>query len=318
MAVVGASGFLGSSICAALTPHFNVVPVCRPASDLWRLRATSTDVPDPIEISGLRARNVDAVVVAAGGGSPQVVSRDAMAAVREELAMHDRIIDELALSRNPPVFVILGSRTQYGRLDQLPAQEGDVRRPQSLYAASKQHIETVYRVLAAQSRVRAVSLLLTNPYGPLEWVPGRTHGLVSLFLVQGLSDGRITVYGSGEELRDYLYVDDVSHAVRLAIGRLLDGSIENEVINIGSGTGTTIFELASQVSKALHLVKPGREISVQSVSPPGDSLAIESGDFIADIARAHTRLSWAPSVGLMQGIESLVHRDYARISQLLE
>lgn len=311
--VVGATGFLGSAVCVGLDGDFDVIPVCRRTSDRWRLRSLGFAGRDPVPLDDLAIPSIDAVVIAAGGGSPQIASQSAMSAVSDELNLHSSIVQRLAFSQSPPAFITIGSRTQYGRLSSVPAREDVARRPQSLYALSKEYVERLYDLIAVQADVRSAHLILTNPYGPYEWTPGRPHGLVSLFLAQALEQGVITVYGDGTDLRDYIYIDDVVRAVKAAVTKVTNSGLAQRTINIGSAQGTTILQLAQLVSSAATQAGICDSVLIRHVDAPNSATALETGDFVADIQRAHGQLQWAPRIGLQDGLRRLIEEDWKRI-----
>jgi nucleoside-diphosphate-sugar epimerase len=114
---------------------------------------------------------------------------------------------------------------------------------------------------------------------------------------QVLGSGSVIIYGSGESVRDYIYVDDVVQA--LAAAATADG-VNRQVINIGTGTGTTIKQLVALIEnvtghKAQTIINPSQ--------PSGVSL------LVADISRARKLLNFKPKVSLEEGLAMLIQRD---------
>jgi UDP-glucose 4-epimerase len=105
----------------------------------------------------------------------------------------------------------------------------------------------------------------------------------------------VEIYGNkwqtpdGSCIRDYLHIKDLAHAHLLALNKLTKG--EHQIINLGSGTGYSVFEVIDQIDKSVR-VKLNRNICP---SRSGDPAVL-----LADVSRAKEKLGWQPKLGLSE------------------
>ncbi len=110
-----------------------------------------------------------------------------------------------------------------------------------------------------------------------------------------MEDRPITIFGDGNQIRDYIYVDDLADAFLLAA---TSPKATGEVFNIGSGTGTKFKDMAQLI---VDTVKTGK---IEFVPWPKEYINVETGDYVTDITKIKTVLNWAPKTALDRGIES--------------
>ncbi len=141
--------------------------------------------------------------------------------------------------------VLASSGAVYGEQAQQPIAETAIPQPQSPYAVSKLSSEYYVRTIGRLNRVETVILRIFNAYGPGQVIPPSNAPVVPLFLQQALRGGSLVLHGTGEQSRDFVYIDDVVHAITQAC--LVEG-LDGSIINVGSGRETTISELATYVA----------------------------------------------------------------------
>lgn len=127
--------------------------------------------------------------------------------------------------------------------------------PKSYYGIAKRMVE---EFIQFEHRTDGLSYLIlrpSNPYGPGQRPDGR-QGLIAVALGKVLSGESLSVWGDGQAVRDYIYIDDLVDSV----SRLLLSDVSDEVINIGSGTGRTVNEVLDTVRAAT-----GRPLAVRYV-----------------------------------------------------
>ena len=170
--------------------------------------------------------------------------------------------------------VFTSSREVYGDAETLPVAETASFNPQNMYGASKAAGEFYCRLLATEG-LEVMVLRLANVYGP-----GDRDRVIPLFIKMALSEQPLTIYGEGKIL-DFVWIGDVVTALVAAASAPADCPI-----NIGSGQGTTLLELAARV-----LEITGSASTVQHL--PGRS--IEVNRFVADISAARRILAYDPA-----------------------
>ena len=126
------------------------------------------------------------------------------------------------------------------------------------------------------------------------------YGILNWFIRLALDARPLTVYGTGQQLRDYNYVDDVTDAfLRAAATDKANG----EAYNLGSDQSEQM-SFTSLIEKVAMLAATGAELG--SVPWPDERKAIETGDFVADCDKAKRDLGWHPSVKLDDGLQRTI------------
>lgn len=178
----------------------------------------------------------------------------------------------------------------YGEPDYVPCDEDHPIRPISPYGLSKATLEA-YLGLLLPSAISLVTLRLANVYGPRQDPHGEA-GVVAIFTERMMSGREITVFGDGEQARDFVYVKDVANAVAAALT-----TSGRHSVNIGTGVPTSVNEVFRALAASTGY---GRQ-PIYASERPGDVRHI-----YLDVARAASVLGWQPSVGLDEGLELTV------------
>ncbi len=175
------------------------------------------------------------------------------------------------------------------RPDELPFAESAPCEPFSIYGQSKLAAEGYLDLYARTRELPAGTVRLGNVYGPRQ-DPATEAGVVAIFCGLARDGGRPTVYGTGEQTRDYIYVGDVVDAL-LA----MEGTREAGPINVGTGIETNVLELAERVGAGV-----GRDDFEPELAParPGE---IERT--VLDTELAAERLGWEAKRNIDSGLE---------------
>jgi UDP-glucose 4-epimerase len=187
--------------------------------------------------------------------------------------------------------IYASSAAVYGDTLTLPAGEDTPALPQSPYAVAKLAGEHYCRVFTEAYGLPAVCLRSFNIYGPRQDPASDYAAVIPAFIRRASRGEPLTIYGDGEQTRDFLYVQDAVKANILAAESGLSG-----VFNIGSGEGTTINRLAGMI---ISLVK-SKVKTVYGDSRPGDIRHSR-----ADITRA-AALGYRPGYTLEAGIKATI------------
>lgn len=169
--------------------------------------------------------------------------------------------------------------------------------PASIYASSKLMQEHILQQSFEQSGVECGILRLQNVYGDGQALNNPYTGVLSIFAQQLLNGGTLRIFEDGEIVRDFVYVADVVDAFkRLCISR----TTPSEILDIGTGHGTTILEVAQMMIKALNLNED--HYSITGEFRPGDIRHA-----VADITLAKELLEWEPHVQITEGLSRLLN-----------
>jgi UDP-glucose 4-epimerase len=194
------------------------------------------------------------------------------------------------LQSQPPTHLVFFSSggTVYGNPATFPVTETCPIAPLSHHGAGKAAQEVLCRTLNTQGHAVTV-LRPSNVYGPNQLLH-QGFGLIRTMLEHARAGTALEIWGDGENVRDYIYIDDVVEATWRLIG--LPGN--NGTFNLGYGMGYSI----NQVKKLVEKIS-GTKLNTAYRSSRG----IDVRDVVLDNTRLQTTLSWIPGVALEDGIE---------------
>ncbi len=199
--------------------------------------------------------------------------------------------------------VYVSSGAVYGDQKEQPLRENMRPKPRSPYAVSKLAGEFYVRTIGMLWGIETVVLRVFNAYGPGQHLPASHPPVIPNFLRQALRGGTLVTHGDGSQTRDYVFVDDVIHAL---VAASTAPQAVNEIINVGSGTETSVRTLVDMV---MHLTKSKATV-VENAQTSGGVARM-----CADIQRARKLLGYSPRVSLEEGLRLTLARD-ARFSPI--
>jgi UDP-glucose 4-epimerase len=295
--VTGGGGFIGSNLVRALVERGDDVRVLDNFST--GQRANLAELAGDIEVVEGELRSYERVHAATRGvevvfhqGALPSVPRSVQDPLTTSAVNVEGTLNVLLAARDEGVrrVVCASSSSVYGNSGELPRFETAHPDPISPYGVSKLAAE---RYCVSFSRVyplETVALRYFNVFGPNQDPTSQYAAVVPRFIT-AIADGRpVTIYGDGEQRRDFTYVENVVDAnVAAASAERVSGA----VLNVATGRPTTVNELAEAIGSLL-----GR--SVERDEQPERTGDVR--DSWADIARARELLGWEPRTGLDEGL----------------
>lgn len=203
------------------------------------------------------------------------------------LALTLRLLE--LLQEQPQIHLIFFSSggTVYGNPERLPVTEDTPIAPLSNYGAGKAAQENFCQAFRAQNH--AVTILRpSNAYGP-----GQTtkygFGLIRTMLEHARVGTTLDIWGDGENVRDFIYIDDIVEAIL----HLIKLPQDSGTYNLGSGMGYSVNQVRGIVEAAC-----GKEL--QTIYRPARGIDVRG--VVLDNTRLNARLGWQPAVGLADGV----------------
>ncbi len=302
--ITGASGVVGSSLTQHFvnSTEFGVKAVSRrPCPLLPQDHPAQIQVKDLFGAEWLAKGDDDATILhCAGLANPRVEFKNFADLSRKHILPHIDMVERMLAKgwQGRLVFFSSGGAI-YGDTLELPIREGHPTNPKGFYGLHKLCLERAFIQMARVHGIQLMILRVANPYGSLVHKP--KQGVIPI-LLRAISEGLpFQMIGDGSAERDYIEIEDLCDAVERTV-RLDMGARPTELLNIGSGVGTslnTLIEvLESIIGEKLNRVHQPTLYDVQSN--------------VLDCRRAETVLGWKAQIPLKTGLHRLTTRLKAR------
>lgn len=300
--VTGGCGFIGSHLVQALLARGARVRVL---DDLSSGRAENLGAArDDVELHEADVRDATAVARACEGVAvvyhqaarpsvPRSVEDPQGTFDVNVLGTHHLLLAARAAGARR--LVMASSSSVYGDQPELPKHEGMAPMPASPYAAQKLAGEQLGMAFSRSLGLEVVALRYFNVYGPRQDPTSAYAAVIPAFAAALLAGRAPTIYGDGEQTRDFTYVEDVVRA-NLAAGDVAGAG--GHALNVAGGRRVSLLELYGQLAR---LCGAEGRAPVHAPPRPGDVR-----DSLASVARAAEVLGWRPEVPLDEGLARTV------------
>jgi UDP-glucose 4-epimerase len=186
--------------------------------------------------------------------------------------------------------VFASSSSIYGAEPDLPAREDAAPRPISPYATAKLACEGYCRTFTEVYGLETVALRYFNVFGPRQDPRSEYAAVIPRFITTLLAGDAPTIFGDGEQSRDFTFVDDVVEANLLAMDAR---GVAGQVFNVARGERTTVNGLLAELQAVT-------EVTTDPHYAPGRAGEVRHS--LADVSRARNMLGWEPQVDLCEGL----------------
>ncbi len=294
--VTGGAGFIGSHLSEEIARRGHRVRVAD--SLITGKRSNLAHVPDVELIEGDLADFEFAKKVATGcdyvlhQAAMPSVPRSVTDPITSNRANVDGTLNMLVASRDAGVkrLVFAGSSSAYGETPTLPKHEGMPVHPMSPYALQKVVGEQYLHLFTRLYGLETVSIRYFNVFGPRQDPTSPYSGVISVFATALLENRPPTIYGDGEQTRDFTYVANVVDGVLRACEA---SNASGEIINVATGGRISL----NQLFYAMRDVVGGTLEPIYGESRQGDVR-----DSQADIRKAKALLGYEPTVSFEEGL----------------
>lgn len=301
--ITGGAGFIGSHLAAALAAEGAQVRVLDDLSSGKRENLAGL----PVELVVGDVAKMD-VVETAVANCDLIFHQAALVSVprsiREpELNQHSNVtgtfnIFEAARKAGVKRVVYASSAAVYGNLPGLPKHENDALQLLTPYAAAKRTAEIIAESYNAAYGMEIVGLRYTNVFGPRQDPSSPYSGVLSIFCRAAIAGHGITIFGDGEQTRDFIYVADVVQANLRAAQLPTNRLTHLPVFNVGRGRQTSLNQIVTMLSDIVGQPIP----VVYKPERPGD---IKHS--VVDIGLARERLGFVPGTAVHEGLRATLN-----------
>ncbi|MGE5323152.1 MAG: SDR family oxidoreductase [Actinomycetota bacterium] len=313
--VTGVAGFIGSAIARALVARGESV---RGLDDFstgkWENIAEIAGDLDFREVTlldpqGLAAACKDVDFIFHEAAIPSV-PKSIIDPLRSNAVNIDGTLNLLIAARDAGVrrVVYAASSSAYGETEVLPKHEGMAPSPLSPYAVQKLTGEYYMQTFARVYKLETVSLRYFNIFGPRQDGNSQYSGVLAKFITQMLMGERPTIFGDGEQSRDFTYIDNAVAANLLACEAPAE-QVSGKVFNVATGNRSSLKETYSILQK----------ITGSTVEPLfAEPRAGDIKHSLADISLAKKFLGYAPRTGFEEGLRRTVEWYMTRLPETVK
>ncbi|HZN21752.1 MAG TPA: SDR family oxidoreductase [Gaiellaceae bacterium] len=295
--VTGGAGFIGSNLVRALLARGDEVRVLDNFSS--GNRANLAGLEHEVELVEGDLRSYERVHAAVRGvevvyhqGALPSVPRSVQDPLTTTAVNVEGTLNVLLAARDEAVrrVVNASSSSVYGNAGELPRTETQLPDPISPYAVAKLAAERFCTSFSRVYSMEVVSLRYFNVFGPRQDPLSQYAAVVPRFIRAVAAGQAVTVFGDGEQSRDFTYVDNVVAANLLAADA---PSVHGEIVNVATGSSVTVNELADTIGRLL-------DVPVEKAYEPEREADVRAS--WADLASAHRLLGYETQVELEDGL----------------
>jgi UDP-glucose 4-epimerase len=300
--VTGGAGFIGTHLCRRLLADGHAVSVVDNEStgrrsnlppDVWFALGDVARIDD---VEPAFARGIDAVCHIAGQVSIIRSFTDPVLDLRTNVEGTLNVL-RLCLKHKVPRLIYASSMTIYGNGGAVPTPETEPCFPDSYYGITKHAAERYVHATAERPDLgfdfQVTSLRMYSVYGPGQALDNPYQGVLGIFLGNLLRGEPITVFGDGEQTRDFVYVGDI---VEGWVRALNTPATRDRAINLGSGRSLSINQLAEAAIGAFGAT-PGAYKVIRAPARPGEQRSVR-----ADVTQAKALMGWESRTSFETGL----------------
>lgn len=285
--VLGGGGFIGSHLCDELLNKGYEVTIFDKTNFskknithiLNKIKIIEGDFNNEIDLSG-SLKNVDYVFHLVSSTLPATSNENPVYDAETNLISSLKLFKECSENKIKKIIFISSGGTVYGIPEKIPIRENYHSNPICSYGIIKKTIEEYLFMFEKIYGLDYYIFRLSNPYGERQ-NPSAAQGAIAVFINKVINNEKITIWGNGEIVRDYIYISDVAQALYSA--QRFD--LSEKIFNIGTGTGIALNELLNMISKVVNY-----EFQVEYV----EGRQVDVTTNILDISRAKNILNWQP------------------------
>ncbi|KKU85351.1 MAG: NAD-dependent epimerase/dehydratase [Parcubacteria group bacterium GW2011_GWA2_47_8b] len=304
--VTGGAGFIGSNLVKHLCDGGHEVVVIDDLSSSGRseidprAKLVVGDVGDRELVEKLLDKK-DVVFHLAALGIISISLEKPEEAFRNNLMNGVRLLEAMR-KKGVNKIVYSSSSSIYGEPKRNPVQEDDSKEPINPYGASKYTFEAALSAYAHSFGIGAIALRYFNVYGPGDEQKPVTRAVPS-WIQWALTGDTVWIHWGGQQVKDYIYVDDVCRANIVAANSKLKGF---HAYNVGGGVGRKMLDIAMTIKKII-----GKDLKiVDKGARPGDPDTL-----VADISKITKELGWKPEVDLETGLKKTIEYYKERLKK---
>lgn len=309
LVVVGASGYIGSKLVLELSKiNCTIIRITRDKDKLISFSNTLANIIDyEVNYDNINWNDIlqdsDIVYYLSSQTSIYIAEKDILEDYNSSVKPLVGLLKYCEEYKNKLQIIFASAVTISGLTNVLPVNENTRDNPITIYDAHKLLIENYIKFYSSKNIIQGTSLRLANVYGPGVQSSSNDRGILNKMIYMSINGNNLSVYGSGEYVRDYVHIDDVVNAF-LKASKHINKTTGNHYI-ISSGEGNTIKEAFKLITKKVSQILQV-DTKIHNVDAPDTLALIEHRNFIGNSDNFFKATGWKHSIKFDDGIENTI------------
>lgn len=307
--ITGGAGFLGSNLARRLSNDNEIYLLIKPETDLWRIY----DIKDHKNIKIIEGNLLDSEIITEAIKNKDYIYHFAWQTnlkksmenpiedLKNDIGVLLTILESCKKFNNKVKIIFASTSTVVGIPKKIPVYENEKEDPLSIYDANKLLAEKYLKIYYENYNINFCVLRLCNVFGEYQKIDSPNRGILNFMIGKALRGEDLTVYGKGNFIRDYSYVQNYVDAFVLAAE---NENTEGEIYVIGSREGKTFNEVVQKIKEIFERLTK-KNINIKHIEFH-DKNKINERNFIADFSKFNKDTGWAPKINFDEGLNRTV------------
>ncbi len=307
--VTGSSGYLATNLVSMLRHvKCTIIRLSRhtvqypPIEGKAQILNVKGDIREP-DIWEATLDKTDIVFHFSAQTSVYIAEQNPKADIENNVLPLIHLLETCKKNRLHPNVFFSGTVTQVGIPLNLPVSESHPDNPITIYDLHKLMAEKYLVHYINNNIIQGAALRLANVYGPGPKSSSSERGVLNTMIKKALYGENLTIYGDGNYIRDYIYIEDAVRAFIYAAACI--EQTNGKYFVIGSGEKCTIHDAFHLISQRI-LNRINRHVPVIHIDMPTSLSSIETRNFVADMKGFHLATNWSPKYHLSEGIDRTI------------
>jgi nucleoside-diphosphate-sugar epimerase len=308
--ISGASGFLGGSLVKALSQiPCSIIRLTRELAKLDPTFDSSTTFSKLVDIKGDYGTqetwnnvmgDVDIVFHLAAQTSFYTSEENQSLDYVSNVLPMIRLLESCSKHAHSPVVIFAASTTQCGLVKKLPITETTLDNPITNYDKHKLIAENALKAAAKKGDVFGCALRLCSIFGPGAVSSSKDRSVLNKMIEKAIDQQSISLYGDGSDLRDFLFIDDVTTAFLTA--PIFKHKISGEHFIVARGASVSMRVAVNMIKKVVE-DRLGTTVNIEITSPPHKLSPIELRDDVVLSDYYQRTTGWRPDIPFLDGLQ---------------
>lgn len=296
--ILGAMGFIGKNILHTLEPLYELIAYDRKGAfdnfPINNIICYEGDFKTEARWAEI-LEGVDCVIHLVSTTNVNSKTENIEEEIKENVLPTIKLLESMVFNHVKKLLFISSGGTVYGITSKHPIIESTPLFPICPYGVQKKTIESYLTLYNYLYGMENIILRVSNPYGLGQDVK-RTQGIIPIFINNAINKRPITVWGNGENIRDYIYMDDLMQAIL----RILNYHGNHAIFNVGSGVGHSINDIIGIIREELNI----NNLKVEYLPARAMDVPVN----ILDNHLLKQETGWSPKVTLQAGVKLLYQK----------